>query len=64
MHRFREAGWVKLRARSGGATADLGCEGVPELIIPIKKRAGADLFDTEPKSNAGSRRFRLPWNGK
>lgn len=56
---FREAGWVKLLARSGGAIADLGYAGVPELIIPIKKRPGIDLSDADRQFNTRLTKLRV-----
>lgn len=51
MHCFRDAGWPDLITNSGGGIADLGYEGAPELITPVKKPAGAALADADRQFN-------------
>jgi hypothetical protein len=59
VHCFRAAGGVELMARSGEAIGDLGYEGAPEVITPIKKRAGSDLADAERQFNTRLAQMRV-----
>ena len=60
VHCFREAGWVDLVRRSGGAIGDLGYEGEPDVVhTPIKKRPNIDLRGFEHDINRSLARVRV-----
>ena len=63
LHCLRAAGWSDLVAHSGGGTADLGYQGAPELVVPVKKPAGADLANPDRHFNTCLAKIRVPVEG-
>jgi hypothetical protein len=59
VHCFREAGWVKLVHRCGGAIDDLGYQGEPDAVhTPIKKPQHQDFTGLERDLNRSFARIR------